>query len=167
MKTQLIPTLACTAALLCGAAFAADQPTATERLKDAAKDAGNAFEQAAGVVAKEAREAWTKTKAYFSDDPGTYRAGATQKLSELDKEIDQLREHSAGISKSRPYFSTRLQALEQQRQFASEQLQALQPDDIRKGREGTRRGVDTTLERLEEHLDIAQKEVRDITGGSL
>jgi hypothetical protein len=163
MKTKLITTV--TAALLCGAALAADPPTTTERLKDAASDAGNALQRAGNVLADETREAWTKTKAYFSDDPETYKMGAAQKLKELGAEFAQLRQNSTAI-KDRPYFQTRLLALEQQQQFAQQQLSALAPDEIRKGREGTRRGVDTTLERMEEHLDIAQKEVRDFTGAT-
>ena len=164
MKTKLITTVTA-AALLAGAAFAADPPTAAERLNDAASDAGNPLQRAGSVIAQESREAWTKTKAYLSDDPETYKKGATQKLQELRAEVARLRQNSASI-KNRPYFQTRLQALEQQQQFAQQQLGALPSDEIRKGREGKRRGVDTTLERLEEHLDIAQKEVRDFTGGT-
>ncbi len=162
MKTT--PILACTASftLLCGAAFAADPPTAAERLKDAASDAGDALQRAGSVLAQETREAWTKTKAYLSDDPETYQKGATQKLQELSAEVARLRGNFAAI-KERSYFQTRLLALEQHQQFAQKQLAALAPDAIRKGREGTRRDVDTTLERLEEHLDIAQKEVRDFS----
>lgn len=138
----------------------------TERLKDRAADAAESVkataEKAADVVAEKSRAAWAKTKALFSDDPETYRKGADQKLAELREEIAALRARTAGVA-SRAYFKTRLMALDEQHQYAAKQLATLPPDEVKKGREGSRKDVDVTLERLEEHLDIAQREARDFT----
>lgn len=160
MKAPYLPLVAATLALSLPVAA----QTAGDRVKQAASDAGNALERAGEAIARGAREAWSKTKAYVSEDPDTYRAGARQKLEELRREMEQLRVRSADAAIKRPYLATHMHAMEQQHQFAMSQLQALPPEDIRHGREGARRSVDATLERLEEHLDVMQKEVRDVTG---
>jgi len=161
MKTT-IALLAC--ALLAIQPAARAEESTKEKIKDAAHDAGTALKRAGRVIKGEARQAWAKTKEYVADEPEVYRTGARQKLIELRAEIDLLKEQ-ASVVKIRPYFATQLLALEQQQQFATEQLAGLALDEIRKGQTGTRRGVDTTLARLEEHLDIAHKELRDLTSG--
>lgn len=88
----------------------------TERLKERAADAAEAIKattlRAADLVAGKSREAWKKTQAFFSDDHETYRKGADQKLAELRAEIAELRIRTAG-NKDRPYFQTRLMALDE------------------------------------------------------
>ena len=148
-------------------AFSAEaQQTATERAKDKASDAIQATKdttkKAADAVARTTREAWAKTKAYLSDDPDTYRRGADQKLNELGAEIATLRTHSAGI-KDRTYFLTRVDALEQHHKYATNQLAALPQEELRKGREGLRKRVDVILERLDDYVDLAQREAKDFT----
>lgn len=143
----------------------AQQP-ATERVKERASDAAQAtrdtVKRAADAVAKTTRQAWVKTKAYLSDDPDTYRRGAEQKLSELRAEIAELRKQTAGL-KNRKYFLTRVEALERHLKYATNQLAALPPEEIRKGRNGQRKPLDTTLEHLEDHTDLAQREVKSFT----
>lgn len=138
----------------------------TKRLKERASDAVEATKdttkRAADAVARSTREAWQKTKAYLSDDPDTYRRGAELKLNELGAEIAELRKHSAGI-KDRTYFLTRVEALEQHHKYAANQLAALPPEDIHKGREGMRKRVDLILARLDDYVDLAQKEAKDFT----
>jgi len=148
-------------------AFSAEaQQTATERAKDKASDAIQATKdttkKAADAVTRTTREAWAKTKAYLSDDPDTYRRGADQKLNELGAEIATLRTHSAGI-KDRTYFLTRVDALEQHHKYATNQLAALPQEELRKGREGLRKRVDVILERLDDYVDLAQREAKDFT----
>ena len=142
------------------------QQTATERAKDKASDAiqstKDTTKQAADAVARTTREAWAKTKAYLSDDPDTYRRGADQKLNELGAEIATLRTHSAGI-KDRTYFLTRIEALEQHHKYATNQLAALPQEELRKGREGLRKRADVILERLDDYVDLAQREAKDFT----
>lgn len=134
----------------------------TERLKRRASDAADAVkdstERAVNVAAESAREAWAKTKAFFSNDPKTYRSGAEKKLDELGAEIADLQVRGGT---ERAYFQTQLKALEEQRQFARRQLTGLPPDEVQKGRDGSRKAVDQTLERLEDHLDIARRELND------
>jgi ribosomal protein L20 len=143
-------------------ALAAEEPkTTTEKVKETASDAAektkDATTRAAKVVATQTRRVWNKTKAYFSDDPATYRTGATQRLHELGTEIGRLRDASG--SNQRPYWPTRISALEQQQQYAMSQLSAMPEDAKRK--EATRDQLDRTIEYLEDHIDIAQREMRD------
>jgi len=149
------------------ASSAEAQQTAAERAKDKASDAIQATKdttkKAAEAVARTTREAWAKTKAYLSDDPATYRRGADQKLNELGAEIATLRTHSAGI-KDRTYFLTRVDALEQHHKYATNQLAALPQEEMRKGREGLpRKRIDVVLERLDDYVDLAQREAKDFT----
>ena len=133
----------------------------TERVRETTADAveatKDASKRAADVVAAKAREAWNQTKAYLSDDPAAYRTGATQRLHELSTEIAQLRVASGGSE--RPYWATRVQALEQQQQYAMDQLVAV-PQDAKR-RDPKREQLDKTIEHLEDHIDIAQREARD------
>lgn len=143
-------------------ALAAEEPkTATEKVKENASDVAEktkeATTRAAKVVATKTRQAWNKTKAYFADDPATYRTGATQRLHELATEITQLRD--GGGRDQPPYWSTRVSALEQQQQCAMSQLAAMPQGAKRK--EATRDQVDKTINHLEDHIDIAQSEMRD------
>ena len=133
-----------------------------ERASDAVETTRDTAKKASEAVAKTTRETWVKTKAYLIDDPDTYRRGAELKLNELGAEIAELRKYSVGI-KDRTYFLTRVEALEQHHKYAENQLVALLPEDIRKGREGLRKRVDLILARLDDHVDIAQKEARDFT----
>ena len=149
---------------ICGPVPAADEPSLSERIKEAAREAGDTIRRGADAFAQGAREAWDKTQAYGSDDPATYRQGAANTLQELGGEIAQLRQQSAALVPDRVYFQTLLAALEQQRQYALQQLAALSPDAIHAGREGARRRLDDTLRHLEGYLDIARDELRDFVG---
>lgn len=164
MKT-MIAAVGVAAALCCGFAVAADdQPSVSDRLKEAAREAGDALRRGADAVAQGAREAWDKTQAYLSDDPTTYRQGATNTLQEFGAEIAQFRQQSAALAPDRAYYQTLLAALEQQRQYAAQQLAALSPEAIHAGREGPRRDLDNTMRYLEGHLDLARNELRDFVG---
>lgn len=142
------------------------QSPAAERLKektletlDAARDTAK---HAARAVAQGAREAWAKTKPYLSEDPETYRGGAQQRINDLGAEIAALRRESRGFVE-RTYFFTRLDALEQQHKYATERLAELPQAELRQRETGRRQQLDLVLSRLEDHLDLAQKEIRDFT----
>jgi len=143
------------------AVAAEEKKTTTEKMQETASDAAEktkeATKRAVDVVAAKTREAWNKTKAYFSDDPAAYRTGATQRLHELSTEIAQLRDAS-GVSE-RLYWSTLVQALQQQHQYAMDRLLSV-PQDAKR-REAKRDQLDKTISYLEGHIDIAQREMRD------
>ena len=158
---KFISTIACVAALSTVSLYAAEPGTAGERFENAVQNAGQSLERAAGIAARQTKEAWTKTKASLSNDPQTYREGARQKLDELGQEIAALRKQQSVLS-SHPYFATRLQALEQQRDFAAQEFQRLQDDDIRRGGVGMRKDVDNVLDRLQDYVSTAHEEANDI-----
>jgi hypothetical protein len=143
-------------------AFAQETERLKERAREAAEAIKDATKEAVDAVARETHETWAKTKAYFSNDPDTYRYGAEQKLNELGAEIAELRKHSGDI-KEPTYFLTRIDALEQHHEYTKNQLAALTPEEIRQGREGSRKRVDLSVERLEDYTGLAQLEAKDLT----
>jgi hypothetical protein len=81
MRRIVIAALAVTVTLYSQPAPAADDPSSLpERLKEAAREAGDALRRGADAVAQGASQAWDKTQAYLSDDPATYREGARRGL---------------------------------------------------------------------------------------
>jgi hypothetical protein len=163
MKAPLT-VLSLTALFQCSTAFADESPSVAERLREAAREASDVFQRAKGTVTQEARDAWEKTQAYLSDDPATYREGATNTLQQWGAEINQLQQQSAAVAPARVYLQTLLTALAQQREFAAQQLAALTPDQVHGGRDGTRRALDGTMQRLEEHLDLVREELKSLIG---
>jgi hypothetical protein len=141
---------------------AAEEKSATEKVKETTSDVVDATKKttkkAAHVIAETTRQAWKKTKAYFSEDTKTYREGATKQLKELESEIAQLEAKSAG---DRDYFTTRVRALEQQHKYAENQLAGLASEDLKRGKESKRNRLDQVIERLEDNVDLAQKEAKD------
>lgn len=143
---------------------AAEKKSATETVKEKTSDAVEATKErtkrAAHAVAETTRAAWKKTKAYFSEDATTYREGATKQLSELSAEISRLKTKSASVG-DRDYFTTRTRALEQQHRYAEDQLAGLAAEDLKRGKESKRNRLDQVIERLEDHVDLTQKEAKD------
>lgn len=165
MRKTVVAALGVAITLCSQPAPAADDLNALpERLKEAAREAGDALRRGANAVAEGATQAWDKTQAYLSDDPTTYRSGAANALQELGGELAQLRQQSAAVAPDRAYLQTLLASLEQMRQYAVQQLAALSPEAIHAGREGSRRGLDNTMRYLEGHVDLARSEVRDLVG---
>jgi hypothetical protein len=142
-------------------ATAEEKPT-TEKVKETASDAVEATKEgakrAAHTVAATTRQAWKKTKAYLSQEPTTYRQGASGQLNELKKEINQLKEVNAG---DRDYFATRIHSLEQQHQYAEDQLAGLAVEDMKAAKESKRSRLNRTIDRLEDNIALAQKEAND------
>lgn len=161
MITRSLLSLLISASMAVTVLAAEEKKTTTEKVKETASDAAeaakDATKRAVDVVATKTRQAWKKTQAYLSDDPAAYRTGATQRLHELSTEIAQLRD--AGGTSERPYWPTRVQALQQQHQYAMDQLVSM-PRDAKR-RDVKRDQLDKTIEHLEDHIDIAQREMRD------
>ncbi len=146
------------------ALVAAEEKSTTEKLKEKTSDAVEATKEgtkrAAHTLAKTTRQAWKKTKAYLAEDATTYRDGATKQVNELAAEISQLKARSARAG-DRDYFATRVRALEQQHQYAEDQLTGLGAEDLKRGPESKRDRLDQTIDRLEDNVDLAQKEAKD------
>jgi len=165
MNTRLFcAAIALTAVTLTSTALrAAEEESTTEKVKEKTSEALEATKEgtkrAAHAVANTTRQAWRKTKAYFSEDTTTYREGATKKLKELGAEISQLKEKSASAG-DRDYFATRIRSLEQQHQYAEDQL-AGATEDLKPGKESKRSRINQTIDRLEDNIDLAQKEAKD------
>ena len=140
------------------------EPPTSERLKETTSQAvavsKEKAKQTADAFAKSTREAWNKTKAYFTEDPATYRAAVTQRLNELGGEIARIREQSEG-TKDRSYYMMRLQALDEHHKYTLRQLAELPPNDVKKGKDSLRTRLDVIIDRLEEHLELAREEGRD------
>jgi hypothetical protein len=147
---------------LASSAVLAEEKTTAETVKEKASEAVEATREgtkkAARVVAQKTRQAWKRTKAYFSEDAATYREGATGQLKELGSEIARLKEQSAN---DRDYFATRVHALEQQHQYAQDQLAGLSAEELKSAKEIKRRKLSQVIDRLEENIDLAQKEAKD------
>jgi ElaB/YqjD/DUF883 family membrane-anchored ribosome-binding protein len=158
------PIALLTLALTSTGVLAEDEKTTGETVKEKASEAVQATKEgtkkAAHSVAQTTRRAWKKTKAYFSEEPTTYRKGATGSLQDLGSEIARLKEESGGAS-GRDYFATRIQSLEQQHKYAEDQLAALNEEDIKSAKESKRRQFNQTMDRLEQNIDLAEKEAKD------
>jgi hypothetical protein len=148
-----------------GIAVADDEKRpATERLKEktasAVETTKDTAKRAVDAVAERTRDAWSKTKAFFSDDPAVYKDGATKRLNEIAAELEELKSSSA---EAPAYFRTRLKALEQHHAHAVEQLAALGAADLKREKGSKRSQLDKTIERLDDQLDVARKECKDFT----
>ncbi|MGI8603503.1 MAG: hypothetical protein ACR2OZ_10955 [Verrucomicrobiales bacterium] len=155
--SALIAVLATAAAGVAGE----PNPSTTENLKEKTKGAVEATKdtarKAAGVVSETTREAWKKTKAYFSEEPSAYREAATKRLNEIAADIEELKRAAGGAP---PYFATRLKALEQHHKHAVAQLADIGPD-VKRGKGSKRSQFDDTLDRLDDQLDLARREHKD------
>ncbi len=151
--------LSLAAALLLAPVLTSAEETLKERAKDLLHDTKQTMKKAAGEIANSSREAWRKSQAYTSDDPAVYRRAAEQRLGDISAEITNLQQNAPATG--RPYFATYLTALQQQSSYAKDQLTALTPEEIRQTDSGHRQRFDLTVDRLEEHLDLAEREARD------
>ena len=115
----------------------------------------------AGAAVRTAREGWNKTKAYLSDDPLEHRTGASQRLEELSREIDDVKARSAEAAVGRrPHFQTRLLALSQQLDYVRGELAKLSSLKSQSGYGSARKSFDESLGLLERAIDLAQDELR-------
>ena len=129
---------------------------AYEKTKEVAKDAGAAISKAADKTEVATRNAWNKTKAYFSEDPPVYREGATTTLTDLGREITDLK---LSLKDPTPvYYQTRLQALDQQYNELTAELLTLTEDQIKSRETGRRAEFDRRVHHLEMAIDQARAE---------
>lgn len=167
MRTILATTvLAATAAL----AFAEEKPAServreaaagvAEKTKEVAREATDALVGAAHKVGNVSAAAWKKTAAAVSEDPITYREGATQTLRELGREIGEVK--AIAPTTHPAYFHTRLQSLDQQHEHLTARLGKLTPEQIKVRMSGARYAFDESVEDLEAAINQARAEAKTL-----
>jgi hypothetical protein len=141
---------------------AEDEKTLKEKTSDAAETVKEKTAKAAEAVVETTKEAWKKTKAFLSQDAKTYRDGASERLKEIDREIEKLQsDGKAAKLRARAYFKTRISALAQHHDYAVGQLNRLPKDKQTAGYDDARKKFDDTLEDLENALAQARSEIRN------
>ena len=128
--------------------------TVVDKTKEVARDTKDVVVGAARSAERATRAAWSKTKAYMSDDMPAYRDGANATLAGLAKEIADVK---AQTPKAVPaYFHTRVLALDEQHEDLSKRLARLSPEQIKDRSSGPRHDFDRCLGDLEQAIDQAK-----------
>jgi transposase len=163
MKFRALITCSLAASFLAfGPIKAEEEKTLKEKTVDATETVKEKTAKAAETVIETTKEAWKKTKAFLSQDAKTYRDGASEKLKEIDREIEKLQsDGKAGKLRARAYFKTRISALAQHHDYAVRELNRLPKDKQTAGYDDARKRFDDTLEDLENALAEARSEVRN------
>ena len=129
-----------------------------ETVKDAAKTVGEKTKEAAKTVGEKTKELWRDTKAYASSDRKTYRDGARQKLNDLGEEIAELKNRKSEAADPQA-FESQLDTLSQQHATAKEELAKLKKTAGTKDYADARKEFDTTIDKLEEGIAQARKQL--------
>ena len=124
-----------------------------DRTRDAALDTKDAIVGTAHRVGRATRAAWSKTKAYLSDDMPVYREGAEATLAGLGVEIAELRARTPSAAPA--YFRTRLLALKEQHEHLAMRLGQLSRQELRDRSSGPRYDFDRCVVDLEQAIDQA------------
>ena len=127
--------------------------TVVEKTKEVARDAKDAVVGAAHRVGKATRAAWSKTKAYLSEDASVYREGASATLVGLAREIAEVKARTP--SGAPAYFRTRLLALDEQHAHLAMRLGQLSHLEMKDRSAGPRYDFDRCLGDLEAAIDQA------------
>lgn len=136
----------------------AEDKSLKERAAEMAEKLKQETEEATSTASGAMREAWRSTKAYLSPNPAEFRAGASRRLDELAGSIDNLRKSETGPMASRPYFVTRVRALQEHLDFARGELEKLPPDAEEGGYIAARKNFNRTLGNLENAVNAAHDE---------
>lgn len=135
--------------------------TVVDKTKDAAHDTKEVIKDAARHVRKSTRNAWNKTKAFFSEDKVVYHEGAGATLAGLGREITLLKARTPGDAPL--YFRTRLQALNEQHDYLVVRLGQFDGDDLRVRLSGPRYDFDRCITDLEHAIDQAENGADTLT----
>ncbi len=128
---------------------------AVEKTKDAAHDTKVVIKDAARHAGKSTRAAWSKTKAFFSEDKTVYHAGAGATLAGLEREIAVLKARAS--SETPVYFRTRVVALTEQHEYLISRLeQLLDAESLKIQISGPRHDFNRCLNDLEAAIDQAE-----------
>lgn len=161
MKTTLVASLALLV-LLPSPAPAEDKPL-KERAAEAVTTLKRETREATAVATRAARQAWKATKEYVTEDPREFREGAVRKLDDLTTEVATLQDqaHREPLAQ-RKYFGTRVTALREHLDYARAALTKLPAEKKGADYDATRQHFTYTLEQLDQAVDQAQAEARDL-----
>jgi len=127
---------------------------AVEKTKDAAHDTKEGIKHAARHARKSTRAAWSKTKAFFSEDKTVYHEGAGATLAGLEREIAVLKARAS--SETPVYFRTRVVALTEQHEYLVSRLGQLDAESLKIRLSGPRHDFNRCLNDLEAAIDQAE-----------
>jgi hypothetical protein len=129
-----------------------------ETIKNGLATVGEKTKDAAETVGEKTKEAWRKTKAYASENRTTYRKGAGQKLNDLKSEITELKSRRAEAADPEA-FDRQLDTLSQQQATAEGELARVKEAAGTKDYTEARKQFDTTIDKLEEGIAQARKQL--------
>ena len=135
--------------------------TVVEKTKEAARDTKDFVVDAARHARRAAREGWSKTKAYVSDEMPVYREGATETLAGLAREIAEVKAQTPIADPA--YFRTRLLALDEQHEYLEKRLALLSSGQLKDRSSGPRYDFDQCVSDLEEAIDQAKDGARTVS----
>ena len=124
-----------------------------DKTRDAALDTKDAIVGTAHRVGRATRAAWSKTKAYESDEVPAYQEGAAATLAGLGVEIAELRARAPSAAPA--YFRTRLLSLKEQHDHLAMRLGQLTRLELRERGIGPRYDFDRCIVDLEQAIDQA------------
>ena len=128
--------------------------TVVEKTREVTRDTKDAVVGAARHAGKATRAAWAKTKAYFSEEAPVYREGANVTLTELAREIAEVKAQTPAAAPG--YFRTRLRALDEQHEYLAKRLPLLTPEQLKDRASGPRHDFDRCVGDLEQAVDQAK-----------
>lgn len=131
---------------------------AAEKTKEAAEEVGDKTKDAARAIGHKSREVWRKAKASMSEDRGTYRQGAREKLDDLDSQLAVLKSRKAEAADPRAFGQT-LDTLSEQRDTAEHELAQLDTATNKEDYASDRRRLNDTVNTLEDNLADARKQL--------
>jgi len=125
-----------------------------DKTKEVARETKKAVVRGTRRADRATREAWDKTKAYFSDDMPVFREGASAALAGLGREIADVKARTPAAAPA--YFRTRLMALDEQHDYLGKRLALLSHEQLRNRASGPRHEFDRCLGDLEQAIDQAE-----------
>ena len=132
---------------------------AGEKVKEGAETVGEKTKEAAETVGEKTKELWRNTKAYASSNHATYHRGARQKLTDLGREVAELKNRRSEASDPQA-FDSQLDTLTQQHATAERELSRLENARSKKNYTEAREQFNKTVEEIEEGLAQARKQLR-------
>ena len=132
--------------------------TVGRKTKAAAKAVGRTTKDTAKTIGEKTKEAWRETKAYASEDRPTYHRGAGQRLSDLKSDIAELKSRRSEAADPEA-FDRQLDTLSQRQAEAEGELtrvkEAAGTDDYSEAR----KQFDTTIGEMEDGIAQARKQL--------
>ena len=132
--------------------------TVGKKTKAAAKAVGRTTKDTAKTIGEKTKEAWRETKAYASEDRPTYHRGAGQRLSDLKSEIAELKSRRSEAADPEA-FDRQLDTLNQQQATAEEELTRVKEGAGTEDYSEARKHFDSTIGDMEDGVAHARKQL--------